>query len=358
MSLPTLGLLAIFCDEAQVMYEYLLHYASEGVSQFVLLDQNSIDNGVAVAREFAASRPWLNVTLLAAREQHQQVRHYSKSAHLLRTDWILICDLDEWVYARLGFATIPSFLATLPAEAKLVGLPWLLFGSNLTVAQPSSVIDTFVTRAPTRASRMELKGIVRRSELCTPIATRSKRRPSVLSRWTVLSPESWANVERACGDAECCVEHQHRSSFTAELYLPDGKPAHRGIDLGRFVGSLRDNSSNSWALHMNHYQVGSCEYFTRVKMTRGDVQLGRNHKMRNFDWFTSKDKSQRRNFVVDDELRLKRGPGWLAQCERTVQPTWPNISRVGGQGLARAFKLPVDALGSHCFGNRSAGWAL
>ena len=122
---------------------------------------------------------------------------------------LLSCDLEEWVYARLGFATFPSFLATLPAEAKLVGLPWLLFGSNLTVAQPSSVIDTFVTRAPTRASRMELKGIVRRSELCTPIATRSKRRPSA------AAAEFWANVKRACGDAECCVEHQHRSSFTA-----------------------------------------------------------------------------------------------------------------------------------------------
>ena len=93
MSLPTLGLLAIFRDEAQVMYEYLLHYASEGVSQFVLLDQNSIDNGVAVARKFAASRPWLNVTLLAAREQYQQVGHYSKSAHLLRSPYRLDLDL-------------------------------------------------------------------------------------------------------------------------------------------------------------------------------------------------------------------------------------------------------------------------
>ena len=106
---------------------------------------------------------------------------------------------------------------------------------------------------------------------------------------------------------------------------------------------------------MNHYQVGSCEYFTRVKMTRGSVILSRNDKMRNFNWFTWKDKSQRRNLVVDDELRLKRSPGWLAQCERTVQPTWPNRSRVGGHGLARAFKLPVDALGSHCFGNLPAG---
>ena len=46
---PTVGALAIFMNEAHFMFEWLLHHSLEGVSQFMLLDQNSTDNGAAAA---------------------------------------------------------------------------------------------------------------------------------------------------------------------------------------------------------------------------------------------------------------------------------------------------------------------
>ena len=42
--LPSLGILAIFRDEGQNMYEWLLHHHMEGVTQFVLLDQVTLSS--------------------------------------------------------------------------------------------------------------------------------------------------------------------------------------------------------------------------------------------------------------------------------------------------------------------------
>jgi hypothetical protein len=36
---------------------------------------------------------------------------------------------------------------------------------------------------------------------------------------------------------------------------------------------------HQWALHMNHYMVNSCEYYAKVKMSRGSVILARNDHM-------------------------------------------------------------------------------
>ena len=48
----------------------------------------------------------------------------------------MIIDLDEFVYSRLGFRTIPNFLASLSPEAQLVALPWKLFGSSGAIGVP------------------------------------------------------------------------------------------------------------------------------------------------------------------------------------------------------------------------------
>ena len=342
--LPTLGVLAIFRDEAQVLHEWLTHYTLEGVTQFVLLDQESADNGAAIVRAWAASRPAIRLSLHRAVGNYQQVRHYNRVSGLLATDWVLIVDLDEWVYARLGFATIRHVLGSpqhVPPNAALIGMPWLHFGANATIAQPPSVVDAFVRRAPlrhfgtvmrrrdpilslaapscngsllrhcsdiaqtllsfslslslpaclpasacltTHVARMhthrhspsEMKSLVRRSELCMPIAARQARPHNTLP-W--LHHYSWTSVRRGCNDTRCCVEHQHRASASARLYLPDGRPAGR-LDRLKFVGPLNVSSADQWPLHLNHYRLYSCEYFARVKMSRGSVIRAANDKMR------------------------------------------------------------------------------
>jgi hypothetical protein len=54
LTLPTLGALAIFRNEAQLVFEWLLHLTSEGVSQFVLLDHKSVDGGADIVKTFSS----------------------------------------------------------------------------------------------------------------------------------------------------------------------------------------------------------------------------------------------------------------------------------------------------------------
>ena len=56
--LPTVGVLALFRDEAMYLTEWLTHYAAEGVTQFVLLEnQLSVDNSVELVHRFAQQNP-------------------------------------------------------------------------------------------------------------------------------------------------------------------------------------------------------------------------------------------------------------------------------------------------------------
>ena len=52
-TLHTLGVLALFQNEATRVSEWMTHHTVEGVSQFVLLDQESTDNTVQLVRNFA-----------------------------------------------------------------------------------------------------------------------------------------------------------------------------------------------------------------------------------------------------------------------------------------------------------------
>eukprot|EP00966_Prymnesium_polylepis_P094112 2178420-Prymnesium_polylepis.1 len=80
----TLGVLAVFKDEAHGMLEWLLHYTLKGVSQFVLLDQASSDNGAAIAAAFAhAHCGQVAVSIHPVEQDGQQVAHYNRHLHLL-----------------------------------------------------------------------------------------------------------------------------------------------------------------------------------------------------------------------------------------------------------------------------------
>lgn len=81
----------------------------------------------------------------------------------------MVIDLDEFVYSRLGFRTIPDFLASLSAQVQLIALPWKLFGSSGASDHPVSMVNTFVhrwRRSPIaeHGNKIEIKSLVRRQE--------------------------------------------------------------------------------------------------------------------------------------------------------------------------------------------------
>ena len=320
-ALPSLGVLCIFKEEGQYMYEWLLHHTLEGVSQFVMLDQESSDNGSAIALRFAAARPEINLTLFNVPRHglhNEQVDHYNRHFHRLCTDWAMIIDLDEFVYARLSYPTIPHFLAQLQTDVELIGLPWKIFGSSGHVRQPASAISSFLRRAHIHY-RIEIKSLFRMSAM--------RRGPTHYRASQPLVD----------------IEHQHRAKFRWKLYLPNGSPAGR-LDQQRFVGPLGQAYLASFGLHFNHYQSGSCEYYAKAKMTRGAVISSQSDRMRTWSFFQSKDAVT--NSLRDEELSLKRGADWVQQLPQSKPwPTVAHVSKLAGYVTGRT-SFEADCLSS------------
>ena len=330
---PTLGILALFKDEAQVLLEWLLHHSLEGVSQFVLLDQESSDNSSSVALRFAASAPHVRLDVVPVRRHgpwNNQVDHYNRHFHRLSTDWAMVIDCDEYAYARRGYATIPEFLVTLPDTAKLVGLVWKLFGSNGHVRQPRSIIASFTRRFKANAT-----------EGGWELANGPGSRLQIKSIFRVDAVRA-SGIRAANGS--CCewIQHQHRARFGWQLYLPNGRPAGRHDDRKWVRGPLQ--SMDDWALHFNHYQDRSCEYFMRVKMVRGSVINGESDKMHNLDYYRHMESHT--NAWADDELARKRGADWPSRLLRPRERPWP--AEVHVRQYAAYARLAGDALEAEC----------
>lgn len=245
-----LCLIAVFKNEAHIFREWLEHYTLEGVDHFFLLDNGSTDDYFHILENFP-------VSLIVDPTRHIQSSGMNKYflEPVKEYEWVLICDLDEFVYARNGFVTISDYLKTRENNITGVNIPWKLFGSSgyntLDKPQPELVVPNFIHRfkfTPMRAGRVRAsKTITRTSALKTL--------------------------------------HPHKSHVHNEKtwYIP--------ID-----------DKHNPSLHLNHYRIQSLDWFMRVKATRGDVDWGGRDKMRTAAYFHRWDVNE----VEDLELFHKR----------------------------------------------------
>ena len=88
---PSLGIMAIFRNEAQLLFEWLLHYTAEGATQFVLLDHTSVDDGAEHVQAFQRQHPSVDISM------HQVSLQVSSRAHLYRI-------LPSWRDYRILFS--------------------------------------------------------------------------------------------------------------------------------------------------------------------------------------------------------------------------------------------------------------
>ena len=357
-SFPAVGVLALFRDEAMYLTEWLTHYAAEGVTQFVLLDQSSADNGVELVLRFAQQHPWLNVSLHAAPEPRQQNRHYARHLHRLTTDWVLIVDIDEFVYARLEFATLPQYLLNLtrvqPA-AGMVAIPWKVFGAftkkAYQIMHPVSVISNLTLRHSIGRNKyplgtVEYKSLLRLSALRAHLglAPAASLVEDVLPKGPSSSPE--LHLHHAVEGLRTVLPDgteldRHRARATAGSQRDGRRPAK--------VTNLTEQIINAWPVHLNHYRLGSCEFWYRVKLMRGDAaDLGpRGSGLVGRDWSVFREINRYASREEDLELRGKRGGTSWAASLAVVHREWPRyVSRRrdpanGGRSL-RARSVPPD----------------
>jgi Glycosyl transferase family 2 len=135
---------AIFKNESHVLKEWLEHYLREGVDTFLLIDNDSSDNYKPILEPFLRSK---QVFLKKSKKKHAQVELYNRwLPEAKKFDWVIVVDMDEFIYARNGFKTIKAYLETVNKDIYKIEIPWKLFGSSGFKKQPNSVIQNFIHR--------------------------------------------------------------------------------------------------------------------------------------------------------------------------------------------------------------------
>jgi len=253
---------SIFKNEKHALEEWINHYIKEGVDHFFLTDNGSNDGYIDILDKYIKNG---TVTLNINAERHQQVKHlnfyinYVKKYH-----WVIVVDLDEFLYARKNYNTIKQYLSSLNNNIIQIYIPWKLFGSDGHVNQPENIIHYFLKREIYDNCRL-------------------------INGKCITQTKNLIKIDL----------HQSFTNNNGLIITSDGnvKEYHDN----NFIYTSEENLNNS-CLHLNHYAIQSWEFFSKIKMTRGDATSSSVDHIRNRNYFEAYDN----NIVLDNELHNKK----------------------------------------------------
>ncbi len=138
-------------NEAAFLLEWLAHHRACGFTDF-LVYSNDCTDGTDTMLDRLQQMGWL--THVRNNGPHDEGPQWAllKSAdkHPLKAaaDWVLFCDIDEFVNIHIGNRTLSALLAALP-KADAVALTWRMFGNAGVIDQADQpVTATFTKAAP------------------------------------------------------------------------------------------------------------------------------------------------------------------------------------------------------------------
>ena len=132
----SLVIVAEFNNQANDLQEWLQHYTRQGVARFYLIDKGSTDQW----RKAIIGFP---VTMVST---------IDKATSLVRkeAEWVLVVDVDDFLYARNEYATIKDYLASLPKDINRISV----LSKQITCSVPAR-------RSQSCTSRITATGIIR-----------------------------------------------------------------------------------------------------------------------------------------------------------------------------------------------------
>jgi hypothetical protein len=289
-------LVAIFKNEGHILKEWLEHYINQDVDMFFLIDNGSNDNYIDTIQPYINSN---KVTLVKDDTKYQQVYLYNKYYldKVKSYNWVILCDLDEFIYARRGFPTINSYLKKLPNNVSQVCIPWKMFGSNgyntKNKRQPTSVINNFTKRASynEKADSKKWKKEWGEGQVKTKLVK--------INNIIFKKNEKYNFVKSIARTRDLINLEVHKHNVMRDSICSNQR---KDIISGDFCKTNRTILQNS-CLHLNHYAIQSINWFMKIKATRGCVAHDINsihYTNRNEKYYRRYDKHS--NNVVDYEL--------------------------------------------------------
>jgi len=261
--MPSICLVSIFKNEKHALEEWINHYIKEGVDHFFLTDNGSDDGYIDILDKYIKNG---TVSLNIDAERYQQVKHLNFYIdHVKKYDWVIVVDLDEFLYARKNYNTIKQYLSSLNNDIIQIYIPWKVFGSDGHVNQPENIIHYFLKREIYDNCRLiNGKCITQTKNL---IDINIHQSPTNNHGLIITS------------DGNIKQHHDNNFIYTSEEIL------------------------NNSCLHLNHYAIQSWEFFSKIKMTRGDATSSSIDHIRNRNYFEVYDNNC--HIVLDNELHNK-----------------------------------------------------
>lgn len=221
-----LSVLAIFKNETMNLKLWLEHCLWQGVDHFYLIDNDSTDQPLDILQEYIDKGV---VSYFFKPERHQQLVHYRSvfdSEDLKsKTHWLAICDLDEFYY---GSVLELSVVLKLLESYDIIYSNWLMFGHDNLKEHPKDIRVAITHREP---------------------------KLHVLTKY-IFKPTAITSSSQI-------TLHEIRANK---------------VD---FEKTIIEND----LIRLNHYSIQSLEYFTKVKMFRGDAINAKDDDIRDMNYF-------------------------------------------------------------------------
>lgn len=259
--MPSICVVSIFKNEKHALEEWITHYIKEGVDHFFLTDNGSDDGYIDILDKYIKNG---TVSLNINPERHQQVKHLNFYINdVKKYDWAIVVDLDEFLYARKNYNTIKQYLSSLNKNIIQIYIPWKMFGSNGHVNQTENIIHSFLKREIYNNYKL-------------------------INGKCITLTKNLIKIDL----------HQSFTNNNGLIITSDGnvKEYHDN----NFIFTCEDILNQS-CLHLNHYAIQSWEFFSKIKMTRGDASSSAVDYIRNRNYFENYDV----NHLLDDELHNK-----------------------------------------------------
>ena len=138
--------LATFRNQGRVLKEWLQHYAGQGAEHIILVDTGSTDAFQDSIQDFVTSGLASVYKDARGHQAKREVLNYYFTQYVVgKTDWVLVCDLDEFVF---GTKRVPLALELLevPEDVGALYFRWVVFGSSGHESQPPSVLKALTMR--------------------------------------------------------------------------------------------------------------------------------------------------------------------------------------------------------------------
>ena len=260
-----LSILSMFKNEDMIIENWFQHYLEEGVEHFYLIDNGSTDNYEEKIKKYQKYYTLVKdpTRLPSGTQTFLYNKHYLHKVKQ-ETIWLIICDIDEYIYGRNGCIKITDALNKLPSNVEKIWLPWKCFGSNERKIQPKNIIFSF--------------------NKCNDIYSHKK---DLGFGKTVLKTKHLEEIQ-TCG-------HIVKLKKNNVLYNANG---HLYDD---FLFSFSNNKILN--LHLNHYMLMSEEYYQKIKCTRGGGESGNVYK---YSMKCFHDFNKTLNKLTDNELINKK----------------------------------------------------